>query len=140
MPPQTPVVRAWYVQDGRFFPTVEHYFQAAKYVCIGAHDLAAQFETGGAVGNDPSEAKRRGGRKGMNQAGCVLDVAAWEQLADGVMWAAICGRLHGSDARDPFRDVLQAVVTQNVALLHFERSGVRSYWGGNIAKATANPP
>ena len=63
--------------DGRFFPTVEHYFQAAKYVLARApEDLTAAFEIGGAVGDNPADAKKRGGRKAFAEAGYILDVKA----------------------------------------------------------------
>ena len=34
-----------------------------------------------------------------------------------------------------FRDILAAVHARQLQLLHFERAGAKSYWGGSIRKA-----
>ena len=53
------------VADGSSYPSVEHYFQCAKYTLANEPERARTFEIGGAVGvKPPLDAKRAGGRKG----------------------------------------------------------------------------
>jgi predicted NAD-dependent protein-ADP-ribosyltransferase YbiA (DUF1768 family) len=119
--------------DGRTFKTVEHYFQAAKYTLSGASHLASHFEVGGKYGGSASTAKKMGGRKAFESQGYNLDVALWNKISNGVMWAALCGR---AATDEMFQRILTEVHKQHIMLLHFERSGSRSYWGGSISKST----
>ena len=121
---------------GVSYPTVEHCFQSAKYTLVAAEDKASRFETGGSLGNDPAKAKSAGGRRGFEAAGCKLDLAAWDGLADAVMWSALVAR---SRCDGDFARVLVEATAQGVTLLHFERSGARSYWGGSLSKADGRP-
>jgi hypothetical protein len=75
--PETPRVLSnmWVPQeslriDGRSYPSVEHYFQCAKYVLVGAPECECEaFESGGKVGCDPKKAKKAGARKAFEAAG-----------------------------------------------------------------------
>lgn len=122
------------VIEGRSYPTVEHAFQAAKYLrCatpkVAAHAVATDFEVGGKI-KTARAAKSSGGRGGMTKRSCALDIAAWAREADGVMQAALRARAE-TDAR--FASVLTATRRQRVQLVHFERSSAKSYWGGSIS-------
>ena len=114
--------------DGEVFPSAEHAFQAAKYKCSTAPDLARAFLRGGAVGAlAPVEAKRAGGKGGMKLRGAVLDQKAWLAKRDATMRKILEARAR-SDAR--FRAILSRTDELNIYLLHFERQGAKAYWGG----------
>eukprot|EP00295_Goniomonas_pacifica_P043422 CAMPEP_0175902352 /NCGR_PEP_ID=MMETSP0108-20121206/3348_1 /TAXON_ID=195067 ORGANISM="Goniomonas pacifica, Strain CCMP1869" /NCGR_SAMPLE_ID=MMETSP0108 /ASSEMBLY_ACC=CAM_ASM_000204 /LENGTH=173 /DNA_ID=CAMNT_0017223993 /DNA_START=63 /DNA_END=581 /DNA_ORIENTATION=+ len=69
---------------GGRYPTVEHAFHAAKYLrCAQPTDLAtkaaADFECEGVLGDaDGKMVKQAGGRKGMSERGCSLDLGRWD--------------------------------------------------------------
>ena len=122
---------------GVTYPTAEHAYHAAKYGCTNKPELAAMFAigatcvggagAGATVTNDPKSAKVAGGRRGMTLYGVTLDTSAWMETRDRAMHAICEARWQ----QDPtFRKVLRAVVARGWYLLHFERSGSRSFWGG----------
>ena len=123
---------------GRRYRTVEHAFQAAKFLhgnaapAEVAERRAADFEVGGRIAADAKKAKLAGGRKGMAACaggGCTLDRARWGAAADAVMVDALEARWAVDAA---FRDVLRETRRQGIRLVHFERSGGKSYWGGGL--------
>ncbi len=118
--------------EGRRYFSVEHAFHAAKVRCSSNPDAAAEFEVGGSVPRDPLAAKKAGGRAGFAKLGARLDVARWICERDGATMAALRARLACDST---FREILAAVYANELQLLHFERSGAKSYWGGNIRKA-----
>ena len=118
--------------DGRRYSSVEHAFHAAKARCSSNPKVAAQFEVGGRVPRDPLAAKMAGGRKGFQKLGAVLNVARWNRERDAATMAALRARLACDDL---FREILAAVHAKDLQLLHFERGGAKSYWGGNVRKA-----
>lgn len=121
--------------DGHDYASVEHCFQAAKASCSDRPELARGFRlraTGpSAVGSDPAAAKRAGGRGAYAKAGASLDVEAWAKAREGAMERALAARWQQQPL---FRAVLEA--TAGFALLHFERSGARSFWGGSLHRDT----
>eukprot|EP00747_Dinoflagellata_sp_TGD_P206333 gnl/TRDRNA2_/TRDRNA2_80058_c0_seq1.p1 gnl/TRDRNA2_/TRDRNA2_80058_c0~~gnl/TRDRNA2_/TRDRNA2_80058_c0_seq1.p1 ORF type:complete len:125 (+),score=10.66 gnl/TRDRNA2_/TRDRNA2_80058_c0_seq1:562-936(+) len=56
--------------DSRQFPSMKHYFQAAKYTLIGEDAMAREFEIGGKIGDMANMAKQAGRPK------CHSDLAA----------------------------------------------------------------
>eukprot|EP00933_Yihiella_yeosuensis_P032906 TRINITY_DN26588_c0_g1_i2.p1 TRINITY_DN26588_c0_g1~~TRINITY_DN26588_c0_g1_i2.p1 ORF type:complete len:305 (-),score=66.32 TRINITY_DN26588_c0_g1_i2:394-1308(-) len=128
--PVKPVEAAF---DGHKFPTVEHYYQAAKYTFAGQDSKAQEFQVGGSIGNDPAKAKAAGSRRGFQNAGCELDKQGWSAIEDGVMWKALCSR---ASVDEDFCKILREVHVQGAILLHFERSGAKSYWGGSLDKSS----
>jgi predicted NAD-dependent protein-ADP-ribosyltransferase YbiA (DUF1768 family) len=119
--------------DGRRYPTAEHAFHAAKARCSDRPQLAADFEVGGRVGGDPVAAKRAGGRAGFARRGATLDRSRWGRECDEVQLRVLRQRA-AADAL--FGRILRAVHTRGLRLLHFERAGARSYWGGSISRGT----
>lgn len=115
--------------DGRTYPSVEAAFQAAKAQHSSKPEMARKFEVGGSVGPDPAEAKRHGSKKVYKAEGAVLKVQAWDAARDAAMFRALQARLE-VDAE--FRKILEASKEANVRLVHYERSGARSYWGGAV--------
>jgi predicted NAD-dependent protein-ADP-ribosyltransferase YbiA (DUF1768 family) len=115
--------------DERRYASVEHAFHAAKARCSDKPSIAAAFEIGGSVPRDPAKAKQAGGRAGFHRLGATLDVARWASERDGATMQALRARL-SCDAS--FREILAACDARQLQLLHFERGGDRSYWGGSI--------
>ncbi|MCA9710806.1 MAG: NADAR family protein [Myxococcales bacterium] len=121
--------------DGHAYATVEHYFQARKAACSTRPEMAAWFTLEHAgphrVGPDPREAKQAGARKGYRTHGAELDVARWVEVRELVMRTAIEARWAQDEL---FRRIL--VSTRGLRLLHFERAGARSFWGGSLDATT----
>ena len=80
---------------------------------------------------DAVEAKKRGGRKYMTTLGVSLDVKRWNEMALDIMRILLRSRWH-HDVE--FREILLETQRQGFHLVHFERSGSRSFWGGCISK------
>ena len=120
---------------GYSFPSVEHAFQASKYLCCSEpQDLASKHGKmfmGTDCAFDAPEAKKRGGRKYMTSLGVSLDVKRWNEIAKDVMLTLLRSRWH-HDAE--FRDIMIETQRQGFHLVHFERSGSSSFWGGCISK------
>ena len=69
--------------QGNTFPSVEHYFHAAKYMCSNRPDYAKELQVGGSVGSQsPLEAKRAGSKSGMTRVSATLDVRRWNHTRD----------------------------------------------------------
>ena len=119
--------------DGKRYPSVEHAFHAAKAKCSNKPELANEFEIGGMVGADPAAAKKAGGRAAFKKSGASLDLAKWDAERDTETLKALRARL---DSDQGFRSILQATAQRDLHLLHFERQGRKSYWGGCIDQAT----
>eukprot|EP00928_Gymnodinium_smaydae_P043729 TRINITY_DN29249_c0_g1_i3.p1 TRINITY_DN29249_c0_g1~~TRINITY_DN29249_c0_g1_i3.p1 ORF type:complete len:323 (-),score=42.84 TRINITY_DN29249_c0_g1_i3:86-1054(-) len=120
---------------GRRYFSVEHGYQAAKFLYAAfprqlAEEVALELEAERPMGRvAPLEAKMFGAKRGMQKCGCELDVDAWEKSSDSVMRSLLEARW----ASDPdFRRILFEAKRQRVHLVHFERSGASSYWGGCI--------
>lgn len=115
--------------DGRTYPSVEAAFQAVKAQHSSKPEMARKFEVGGMIGPDPAEAKQHGSNKVYKAEGAVLKVKAWDAARDAVMFRILQAR-YEVDAE--FRKILEATKKANIRLLHFERSGPKSYWGGTV--------
>ena len=119
--------------EGAPYASVEHYFQGQKALCSDRPEMAERFRSDAevdAVGPDPLGARRAGGRSAYRRAGATLDVSRWEACRVAVMQRALEARW----AQDGlFREILVS------DLLHFERSGADSFWGGSLRKADGRP-
>jgi ribA/ribD-fused uncharacterized protein len=114
---------------GRRYPSVEHAFHAAKARCSNKPEVAAAFEIGGSVPANAAAAKKAGGRAGFAKMGATLDCAEWDRVRDDATMMALRARW----LADPlFRHILLATRDLNLTLVHFERGGWRSYWGGTV--------
>jgi predicted NAD-dependent protein-ADP-ribosyltransferase YbiA (DUF1768 family) len=112
---------------------VEHAFQAAKYLCSSPKDLAirqvAMFTNDSKF--DAREAKKRGGRKYMSTLGVKLDIKRWGAISRNIMTTLLRSRWHHDSE---FREILIETQRQGLHLVHFERSGRKSFWGGCVSK------
>eukprot|EP00746_Dinoflagellata_sp_MGD_P161361 gnl/MRDRNA2_/MRDRNA2_88472_c0_seq1.p1 gnl/MRDRNA2_/MRDRNA2_88472_c0~~gnl/MRDRNA2_/MRDRNA2_88472_c0_seq1.p1 ORF type:complete len:314 (+),score=65.54 gnl/MRDRNA2_/MRDRNA2_88472_c0_seq1:112-942(+) len=119
---------------GRSYPSVEHGYQAAKFLRLAvpksdAQAAAMDFEVAGIL-KKGLDAKMAGARKGMMNYGCEMDCEAWESKhQEEVMQCLLRARW---DVDPQFRRILSETARQNIHLVHFERSGKSSYWGGCI--------
>ena len=115
--------------DGRKYPNPEAAFQAAKALISSKPEMAKEFEVGGSIGPDPADAKKAGSKKAYKAAGATLKAADWDQVRNEAMMNVLKARY----ASDPmFRQILEATLKSNILLLHYERIGAKSYWGGAI--------
>lgn len=118
--------------DDGWYPSVEHIFQARKVACSSRPELASVFMVGGEVGNKiAKEAKKAGSKEEFKKLGCVLDVQRWESVKEAAMEEAVRARLACDKS---FENAL--VATGNKTLLHVERSGRHSEWGGCVDSET----
>ncbi len=123
--------------DGARWSSVEHWFQGRKARSSDRPEMEGWFHAAAgpeAVGPDPFAAKKAGGRGAYRRHGATLDSADWEARRISVTQAALEARWSQDSL---FRDVLQS--TQGLALLHFERAGARSFWGGSLRRADGQP-
>lgn len=67
----------------------------------------------------------------MASLGIALDVVQWCETRHDVMMALLRSRWHADEA---FRSILFETRRQKLELVHFERSGARSFWGGCLDK------
>jgi len=126
------------VIDGAPYASIEHYFQGQKALCSDRPEIAAWFrsDTTGpdAIDPEPLAAKKAGGKGAYRRIGATLDPAVWEQQRVTVTRTALTARWE-QDAL--YRAVLHS--TRGLNLLHFERAGARSFWGGSLRKVDGQP-
>lgn len=120
-------------EGGCFFSSVEAWFQAHKMRASGNETEAREFEVGGKYGDDPKKAKKQGSRSAFQKLGLKLTPQWDSSLKNTVMQSALKKRFD-TDAR--FKGLLCDFAQKGVYLLHFERSGPKSYWGGFLNKKT----
>ena len=114
---------------GSEYPSVEHGFQAMKYVASGYYAFSKEFEVGNKFGLKlPKEIKKEGGKGGFKRRKVSLNISKWEKNKKFIMEILIDSR-YSSDER--FRDIVDNL-SENI-LFHYESTrgkGV-SYWGGS---------
>ena len=115
--------------DGRKYPNAEAAFQAAKAQMSSKPEMAKEFEVGGSIGPDPADAKKAGSKKAYKAADATLKAADWDKVRNEAMMNVLKAR-YATDAM--FRQILEATLKANILLLHYERSGAKSYWGGAV--------
>lgn len=122
--------------EGDKFPSVEHFFQASKFKCSNKPEYFADFTVNGKYGNvDALTAKRKGSKAGFNSMGAILDVDKWNMCRIDIMRDFIQSRYEQDDV---FRQILNECRDRGVTLLHFERSGQKSFWGGSVSRNDGN--
>jgi hypothetical protein len=117
------------------FASIEHFYQGMK-CCYVNHEakgrqLAAKFVLAGDYGRDAKMAKSKGGKGAMKAVGLSLDLNLWNRVQDDVMRVAIRARA-AVDAS--YAAALKRSAQGGWLWLHFDRAGVKSYWGGHISK------
>lgn len=112
---------------GHSYSSVEHAFQAAKYLLASDRpEMAIEFMVGGKVGDDPRSAKKAGGKAGMARRGARLDIPRWNQMSEAVMREIVMEK-----ARDPdVANILRICKKHQVVLFHYSRSDMK--WGCHV--------
>ena len=80
------------------------------------------------------EVKKSSGKGKMKKAGYALNVGAWDVAKVAVMEHLLRARWVSDDK---FRSIL--IASQGKYLLHFERTGIKSFWGGSLNKTDQTP-
>eukprot|EP00041_Stephanoeca_diplocostata_P024319 m.613055 g.613055 ORF g.613055 m.613055 type:complete len:288 (-) comp22500_c2_seq17:929-1792(-) len=125
---------------GSIYPSIEHAFQGEKFRRCStpkstALAAAKFFEMDGCIGKASSQqAKKCGGRQGMQDLGCTLNIDAWGKVSCAVMRECLASRWQ-RDAT--FRRILLETKRQGITLVHHERSGAKSFWGGSYKGGAA---
>ena len=123
--------------EGKRYPSPEHAFHSAKYDHSTRPDLSHIFVTKDGypapIGQSPLAAKTAGSKRGMAARHAELDVPAWNRDRVAVQTAIHQARL---EQHDDYRRILECARNKGWTLLHFERSGAKSFWGGSICKQT----
>jgi predicted NAD-dependent protein-ADP-ribosyltransferase YbiA (DUF1768 family) len=118
---------------GYDYPTSEHAFHAAKALYSSKPSMAQDFIVGGSVGPSAWQARRAGGEAAYTRNDAVLYIVQWMHKRDEAQKEITASRIQ----QDPlFASVLTAVGNQHVELVHFDRSGSKSYWGGVVDTKT----
>lgn len=114
--------------DGKKYDSIEHYFHAAKAMCSNKPEMAENFISGGSIGPNPLDAKRAGGKGAYTKTGALLNINKWNKVRDEVTRKAVLSRYNS----DPtYKKIIDRINQKNIYLLHFERTGPKSYWGGS---------
>ena len=112
----------------KLYPSVEHGFQGLKYNISNCISIGKKFEIGNEYDQlDGNEIKKLGGKGGFKRNKCELDIKKWNEVSFNIMKMLIESRYYNDNK---FRDILN----KHDKLFHFERSGEKSYWGGNWKK------
>lgn len=112
--------------DGHRFTSIEAAFQAFKYRFSTRPELFAKLS-----GVEAKTARRMGSKTGMMRNGAVLDVERWNAASEEVMRSLVQLRLLTDPA---YASVLRKAREEGTVLLHFERSGALSRWGGSFSR------
>lgn len=124
---------------GAWFPSIEHAFQAEKWLCLTAgknrRDMWKRYHAGAEYGVLPaSQIKSSGSARAFREAKVVLDQTKWSRRRLVVMMDLIWERCRRDEW---FRKTLQWLVHQDVLPVHYEarKSVQRLEWGGKARRA-----
>jgi hypothetical protein len=123
------------------FASIEHFYQGLKFHYLTGsestkargRDMARKFLIDGEYGRDARMAKSKGGKGAMKTNGFYLDSVAWNGIQNKVMIMAIRARALIDTV---YAAALKQSAQQQWLWLHFDRAGIRSYWGGHVSKET----
>jgi len=120
---------------GKFYPSVEHAFAAAKYDHSKGTGDPPDFSVGSELGKKPN-IKTEHSRLGMKRSGdFVMDVAKFDAHKYKIMKELVRSR---SEVDPSFRALLRVVRKHGFKLLHFARGGGGG-WGGYVSKKDGTP-
>ena len=124
--------------ENQTFPPVEHCFCAAKASCSTQPAHVQEFQLDGSIGKTESVTGQTSGFQGglCTRERHIACTKAWIQQRDSRVAKALAARAQQDGL---FRKVLLETKQRNLHLLHFERTGAKSHWGGNINKGTGQP-
>lgn len=114
------------------FPSVEHAYQAAKFLFADdkqrGQELFATLAVGGQNGKLTSpQAKSFGGKGSWKRLGLQLNIREWSKHEVKIMKTLLKSRLKHDKL---FRQIIRKAQRESVALLHNDRAAAKSFWGG----------
>ena len=120
--------------NGFMYPSIENAFQAAKYECSSKPGIAEELAERRVT---PAMAKSLGSKSGMKKRGAVLDVNKWNAKSVRMMKQLVNSRMKTDGL---YREIILKARKDKVPFFHFERSGRKSFWGGNFPQGTSQIP
>ncbi len=129
-----------FLYKGEKYLAGEHAFQAAKFENLNedlpkeqVDKLKHKFTVEGGEFTDGKAAKSAGTKGAYTKLGVSLNIKEWEAKRLKVMTELVQARFE----QDPvFRQIVTALNKAGIKIKHFERSGAKSFWGGNFSKQT----
>lgn len=112
--------------DGKIYPSLEHAFQALKYLFSNKPEIAPQFEIGGSI-LSPQQAKSAGSKGGMKERGAVLNVDFWNKKRDEIMIDLVESKIRRNAE---IRNILEIAKRLDIRFVHFSRMDM--YWGAHV--------
>lgn len=112
--------------NDQLYPSVEHAFQSAKYLCTSKPEYGLQFRTNGSI-KSPIDAKKAGSRAGMKKVGVELNISLWNAMKVDVMKALILSKVQRHKV---IRDILVLARQNGIKLIHTSRSDLE--WGAHL--------
>lgn len=115
------------------YPSVEHAFQAQKYLYTVPvkPELSFLFTSHALRVLSAQEAKSLGGKGGMKKHGVALDVHAWGVVSQKIMKELLWAKV---ERHEQVRSVLQACRQYDICLVHFSRNDM--FWGAHVDSNT----
>lgn len=123
------------VYRGEVFPSIEHAFQAAKFLYSDRPDLfhAAAMDASAVTA---AKAKSLGSKTAFAKRRVVLNVESWNIHNKAVMRELVQARVREDVA---FRSILERARQGGLTLYHYEKAfgkrGAEPYWGGYFRKS-----
>lgn len=121
---------------GLNFPSIEHAFQAAKFLYSDRPDLFSEAARR-VRGLTAAKAKSVGSKSGFKRLRATLDIDAWNANRLEVMQELVYYRAQHDPA---YRQVLKEARDDGILLLHYEKAfgkrGAEPFWGGYFQKET----
>jgi ribA/ribD-fused uncharacterized protein len=110
------------------YPTVEHAFQAAKYLFSTLPSFEKEFRVGGSIGLQPPKvAKTTGSKTGMKKNKAVLNIVEWDSQKNDIMKQLIQDKIQRHDI---IRSILQSCREHHIPLFHYSKED--HVWGCTI--------
>ena len=110
------------------YPTVEHAFQAAKYMFSTLPSFEKEFRVGESIGLQPPKvAKTAGSKTGMKKNKAVLNIVEWDSQKNDIMQQLILDKI---ERHDIIRSILQSCREHHIPLFHYSKDDY--VWGCTI--------
>ena len=107
------------------YPTVEHAFQAAKYMFSTLPSFEKEFRVGGSIGlQPPAVAKTVGSKPGMKKNKAVLNIVEWDSQKNDIMRQLIQDKIQRHDI---IRSILRSCHEYHIPLFHYSKDD--RIWG-----------
>ena len=113
------------VFEGNTYPSIEHAYQAQKYICSNRPEIAKHFYDG--TIETAEAAKTAGGKGGMKKRGAALDFTCWsEKKSEDIMRSLV----HNKVKSPEIWNILSILRKNHIRVVHFSRSDM--FWGAHM--------